>query len=670
MNFSRNANSRIENCKSRKNYLIPNHQWPGIEPETNWASTCFRSPGGLGNVVSHTAAIRKTRLSPMFGVLLAITVLYLAREIFIPLSLALLLGFLLSPLVKLLERCHLRRSLAVAAVVVSSLVGVGLVGWVVSQQLVDVFNQIPAYKDNIREKLVALSGTHNTSLNKVKNSVQELGKELAASTAEPVANPSPAENQSKGAATQGRPLPVPVEVVEPPANMLQAARAIVGPLIVPLGTALVVIVFTVFMLLHHADLRNRLIRLTAPRELNVMTQALDDATERVSKFLLTQFIVNTTFGVLVATGLYFVGLPNALLWGVLAGLLRFIPYLGTITGGALPLILALAVFPGWKQPLLVFALYTTIEVVTFNLIEPWAYGARTGISPLAILVAAVFWTTLWGPVGLILSTPLTVCVVVLGRYVPQLEFLFVLLGDEPVMPPAAQFYQRLLAMDHREAQTIAVHFLKSNDLLALYDGVILPALAMAEEDRHKGALEAGREEFIAQSITEFILEVPQISAGFAAENGTDEGKAATEKPLDIVCLAAADQADEIVATMLAQLLEAAGHTVTCLPVTESRSEDERILHNLDRPIDVVLISALPPFALLSARTISKRAHMQYPKAEIVIGLWQFSSDAKKASERLEKIFPDPVVTSLADAIAHIDAGSGAPASKHEVPIAV
>jgi len=607
----------------------------------------------------------------VLGVLLAITVLYLAREIFIPLSLALLLGFLLSPLVKHLERWHLRRSLAVTAIMMASLVGIGLVGWVVSQQLVDVFNQIPAYKDNIRDKLVALSGRHNTSLNKVKNSVQELGKELSASTLEPPSNPSPG-NQPKSNTGEGRPLPVPVEIVEPPATVLQAARAIIGPLLVPLGTALVVIVFTAFLLLNQADLRNRLIRLTAPRELNVMTQALDDATERVSKFLLTQFIVNTTFGVLVAAGLYLVGLPNALLWGVLAGLLRFIPYLGTITGGALPLILALAVFPGWMQPLLVFGLYAAIELVTFNLIEPWAYGARTGISPLAILVAAVFWTTLWGPVGLILSTPLTVCVVVLGRYVPQLEFLFVLLGDEPVMPPAAQFYQRLLAMDQREAQAIAVEFLKANDTLALYDDVIIPALAMAEDDRHKGALEAGREEFIVQSITEFILEVPQISEDFAAENGKQSDKPPVERSLDIVCLAAADQADEIVATMLAQLLEAAGHRVTSLAVAESRSESERLSHDVDRPVDVVLISALPPFALLSARTISKRAHMQYPHAEIVIGLWQFSSDAKKAEERLDKVFPDPVVTTLADAIAHIHAGGRAPDphSRESLPIAV
>ena len=616
-------------------------------------------------MVSHIAATKKTRFSPLFGVLLAITVLYLAREIFVPLALALLFGFLLSPLVKHLERWHVRRSLAVGMVIVFSLSGLGLVGWVVSNQLVDVFNQIPAYKDNIRDKVVALSGGHNTGLDKVKNSVQELGKELSAPT------PEPPRSQAKGLPAQSRPTPIPVEVVEPPATMLQAARAIIGPLIVPLATALVVIVFTAFMLLHQADLRNRLIRLTAPEELNVMTQALDDATERVSKFLLTQFVVNTTYGLLIALGLYIIGLPNALLWGVLAGLLRFIPYLGPITGGSLPLILALAVFPGWKQPLLVFALFTMIEIATFNIIEPWAYGARTGISPLAILVAAVFWTTLWGPVGLLLSTPLTVCVVVLGRYVPQLEFLFVLLGDEPVMPPAAQFYQRLLAMDHREARTVAVDFLKSNGATELYDGVILPALAMAEEDRHKGALEPGREEFIVQSINEFILEVPQLVEDFAAETGKERVPPHPEKPHSIVCLAAADQADEIAAAMLGQLLEASGHTVTCLPVAESRSEGiDHLPGELDRPIDIVMISALPPFALLSAHTVSKRAHVQYPKAEIIIGLWQFSSDVKKASERLDKIFPDPVVATLSAAIECVEAGCAASDSKPPLPVAV
>ena len=602
-------------------------------------------------------ATKRARFSPMIAVLVAISVLYLAREIFVPLALALLFGFLLSPLVKRLESWHVGRGFAVALVIVVSLVGIGLIGWLVSNQLIDVINQIPAYKDNIRHKLATLSSGRGRGLVKVKDSVQELGKELAASTADSTPGASPPARASKAEPISKGAVPVPVEVIEPPATVLQAARAVVGPLIVPLGTALVVIVFTAFMLLHQADLRNRLIRLTAPRELNVMTQALDDATERVSKFLLTQFIVNSSFGVLVATGLYFIGLPNALLWGVLAGLLRFIPYLGPLLGGSLPLILALAVFPGWKQPFLTFGLFLVIELVTFNVIEPWAYGARTGISPLAILVAAVFWTTLWGPLGLILSTPLTVCVMVLGRYVPQLEFLYVLLGDEPVMPPEAQFYQRLLALDHQEARTVLVDYLKEHGQLALYDVVILPAVAMAEEDRHKDALDPTRENFIVQSVNEFILEVPQIIAESAlTEDASAEPPETSARPSrGILCLAAADQADEIAATMLAQVFEQSGHTVTCLSVAESRSVTlDSVPIAAHRSIEVVVISAMPPLALLSARTLSKRAHTEFRQAEIIVGLWHFSSDAKGAAERLGKAFTDPLVTTFADALAYVE----------------
>jgi hypothetical protein len=226
---------------------------------------------------------------------------------------------------------------------------------------------------------------------------------------------------------------------------------------------------------------------------------------------------------------------------------------------------------------------------------------------------------------------------------------------------------------------LAVEFLKSNGATELYDGVILPALALAEEDRHKGALEPGREEFIVQSINEFILEVPQLvediaaGSGKEAESGKEQVQTHPERPCSVLCLAAADQADEIAAAMLVQLLDAAGHTASCLSVADSRSERiEHLPRELDRAIDIVLISALPPFALLSAHTVSKRAHIQYPKADIIIGLWQFSSDSKRADERLDKVFPDPVVTSLADAVARIESESGAhdPESRQDLPVAV
>ena len=270
-----------------------------------------------------------------------------------------------------------------------------------------------------------------------------------------------------------------------------------------------VLIFTIFMLLKREDLRNRLLRLAGLGQLNLMTQALDDASGRVSRYLLMQFLVNAGFGALFGFGLYCIGVPYPALWGVVGGILRYVPYVGTLISATLPLALSLAVFDGWLRPLLVFLLVASLELIIANFVEPWLYGTRVGISSLALLVTAVFWTVLWGPAGLILSTPLTVCVVVLGRYFPQLSFLHTLLGDEPVLAPEAQIYQRLLAMDQLEAQAIVDEFLKGRPLVELYDLVLVPALSMAEQDRHKGAIDAAREEFLFLSINEMVVELSE-----------------------------------------------------------------------------------------------------------------------------------------------------------------
>ena len=284
-----------------------------------------------------------------------------------------------------------------------------------------------------------------------------------------------------------------------------------------------VLIFTVFMLLKREDLRNRLLRLAGLGQLNLMTQALDDASGRVSRYLLMQFLVNAGFGTLFGFGLYCIGVPYPALWGVVAGILRYVPYVGTMVAATLPLALSLAVFDGWLRPLLVFLLVAGLELIIANFVEPWLYGARVGISSLALLVTAVFWTVLWGPAGLILSTPLTVCVVVLGRYFPQLSFLHTMLGDEPVLAAEAQIYQRLLAMDQLEAQAVVDEFLKGRPLVELYDLVLLPALSMAEQDRHKGAIDAAREEFLFLSINEMVVELSEYQPAdtiAAADTGT------------------------------------------------------------------------------------------------------------------------------------------------------
>ena len=254
-----------------------------------------------------------------------------------------------------------------------------------------------------------------------------------------------------------------------PANELDYVREMAQPFLGPLATFGIVLIFSIFLMIKHDDLRNRLFRLVGLDQLNVMTQALDDATRRVSRYLLMQFVVNACFGVLCGIGLYFIGVPYAALWGAVAGMLRIVPYVGALVSALLPLTLSLAVFDSWTPPLFVFLLFASLELITGNFIEPWLYGAHTGISALALLVSTVFWTALWGPAGLILSTPLTVCVVVLGRYVPQFSFLHVILGDEAVLNAEARIYQRLLAMDDQEARSVAELYLTENSLAQLYD---------------------------------------------------------------------------------------------------------------------------------------------------------------------------------------------------------
>jgi hypothetical protein len=415
-----------------------------------------------------------------------------------------------------------------------------------------------------------------------------------------------------------------------------------------------VLIFAIFMLLKREDLRNRLLRLAGLGQLNLMTQAIDDASGRVSRYLLMQFLVNAGFGTLFGIGLYCIGVPNAALWGVVAGILRYVPYVGTLVAATLPLALSLAVFDGWLRPLLVFFLVATLELIVGNFVEPWLYGTRVGISSLALLVTAVFWTVLWGPAGLILSTPLTVCVVVLGRYFPQLSFLHTLLGDEPVLAAEAQIYQRLLAMDQLEAQAIVDEFLKGRPLVELYDSVMIPALQMAEQDRHKGALGAAREEFLFLAINEMVVEFSEYQlADTAAPTDTHE------RPNQrIVCLPAFDRADEIMAAMLAQILEQKGFATLCFPIP-GPSLNEGLASIGSDLSDVVCIAALPPYAFAPARAMCKQIRDRFPKLKVVVCVWGFSGDTRKAMARFERTQPDRLSTSIAEAVEHIQELAGA-----------
>jgi predicted PurR-regulated permease PerM/methanogenic corrinoid protein MtbC1 len=584
-------------------------------------------------------------------VILAIAVLYLARDVFIPLAFAIVLSLILAPAVGWLQRLRMRRFVASLLVMLLSLTAAGVVGYVIFQQLVQVVNELPTYRDNINHKIQAVTGPGKGVFGQAAQSVKQLEKELVPPPDQPV----PAAPPGRVGSTNAPAKPVPVQVVEAPANVLVYLREVAQPFLRPLALLGIVLVFTIFLLVEEADVRNRIFRLAGLNRLNVMTQALEDATQRVSRYLMLQFLVNATFGVVFGVGVYLIGLPYAALWGTVTALFRIVPYIGSFTAGLLPVLLSLAVFDSWKPPLLVFLLFMTLEVVTANWLEPWLYGAHTGVSSLALLLTTVFWAMLWGPAGLILSTPLTVCVVVLGRYVPHLEFLHILLGDQPVLSPQAHYYQRLLAMDDQEAREVAEEYRKSNSLLQLYDAVLLPALILAEQDRHKGALDRTREEFLFLSVREMLAEFSekeQISA-------TEEFREAPQPTFEgrVLCFAAHDEADEIASAMLTQLLESAGYATVSLsgPTFQAMLAQVEPAAN-----DVFCISSVPPFAFTHARTLNRQLRAKFPRAKILVGVWGFSGEMERAVQRFQPTPPDKLVSSLADAMEYLGIPKPAP----------
>jgi len=583
------------------------------------------------------------------AVALTIVMLYFGRVIFIPLALALVFSFLLTPFVSFLERCHLGRVPATLTVLTLCFALTAAVGWEVAGQLLEITGHIRDYKANLEETIRTLHPPKNGALGQATATVRELNNELASAPAQ-IAGHSP--NESKGTAHPAQPIPV--QVAAPPSNIVQDLRTLLGPVAGPLETAGIVVIFTAFMLINREDLRNRLIRLGGQGRLTVMTQALDDASQRLSRYLLLQFLVNVGYGSLFGLGLYLMTVPHALLWGVLAALLRLVPYVGTLIATAFPVTMALAVFPGWEHAALIVALFVILEVLIANFLEPWLYGAHTGISALAILIAAVFWSMLWGPVGLILSTPLTVCLMLVGRYVPQLTFLEILLGDAPVLGPEELFYQRLLAMDQDEARSIAEEELREKSLENLYETVLIPALRLAEEDRHTDAVGERTSEFIAQSTRELIDDLgDQAAQHVDTEEAVKAGYVVVDPQVqttDIVCVPARDVADELVGMMFAQVLRQSGRGATYLTIG---AVDDMLEHVSRGGYNIACVSALPPFAVGQARSLCKRLHARFPELKIVVGLWGFAGGVPKAQERVGSSCTDAVATTLSEGLLQI-----------------
>ncbi|MBR0951995.1 AI-2E family transporter [Bradyrhizobium canariense] len=603
-----------------------------------------------------------------------VAMLYFGREIFVPIALAILLSFVLAPPVLILQRIHVPRGLAVVSVALLAFAFIFAMGSLLATQLTQLAEDLPRYQSTISEKIQSFRDTRagRGTLERASDMLKDLSKEIdrpkdsgSARGPHSMVNPS----------ASGSPVPVPVEVRQPDPGALESLRTLISPLVHPLATTGIIIIFVVFILLQREDLRNRLIRLAGSYDLQRTTAALDDAARRLSRLFLTQIILNSAFGVVIGLGLWVIGTPSAIVWGILATVLRFVPYIGAVIAAAFPLALAVAVDPGWSMLLWTLALFLTVEPVVGHVIEPMVYGHSTGLSPVAVVAAATFWTALWGPIGLVLATPLTVCLVVLGRHVERLEFLDIMFGDRPALSPPEIFYQRMLAGDPAEAAEKAEEFLKERSLASYYDEVALKGLQLAQIDAARGALDPERLIKIRDAVREFSGDVADqddkaseriqlttdAEASSAVESvavtAADENLPVISKedlPPDwlgefpVLCLAGRSLIDEAAAIMLAQLSTAHGLAARVEGADSLSSTNVFRLETTG--VAVVCLVYLDSSGPAHMRYAVRRLRRKLPKAIIILGCWAKDIDPDALEMLRDNAKADLVAASLGQAV--------------------
>jgi predicted PurR-regulated permease PerM len=603
-----------------------------------------------------------------------VTALYLGREIFVPVALAILLSFVLAAPVAVLQRLRVPRAIAVVGVVLFAFAIIFALGSLIATQLNRLAGDLPRYQTTIQSKIASVRGVTGSSstLERAAGMLQDLGKELD----KPKATiPADAPNAVLlGPSGSKIVQPVPVEVRQPDPSALENLRSLIAPLVSPLATTGIIVIFVIFILLQREDLRNRLIRLAGSRDLQRTTAALDDAAGRLSRLFLNQLLINTGFGVLIGSGLWLIGIPSAVLWGILATVLRFVPYIGSVIAAAFPLALAVAVDPGWSMLVWTAVLFFVVEPVVGQVVEPMVYGRSTGLSPVAVVVSATFWTALWGPIGLILATPLTVCLVVLGRHVERLAFLDVMFGDRPALSPPEIFYQRMLAGDPTEAAEKAEEFLKERSLSSYYDDVALKGLQLAQTDLDRDALDQARLTKIRDTVVEFVADLSdqadhEPTGGQTTDDAEAvaavEGSAAepvyddlplllkTDLPLEwqgeqpVLCIAGRTPLDEAAAIMFAQLCGVHG-----LPA-RVEGPDALATANIFRletkGVALVCLSYLDAANAAHIRYAVRRIRRKLPRALIMVGCWTVLDDASRLDALREATKADLLSATFRDA---------------------
>ena len=588
------------------------------------------------------------------GMLVAMIVasLYLGREVLVPLSLAILLSFVLAPPVALLQKIGTPKAFAVIVTVLLAFAIIFAVGSLVATQLNKLAGSLPLYQATMEKKVSSLKGlaVGSGTLERAADMLQDLSKEIN----------KPKSVQPGSLSPNVRPpgsseivLPLPVEVHQPDPGAMESLRSLISPLISPLATTGITVIFVIFILLQREDLRNRFIRLAGSGDLQRTTAALDDAGARLSRLLLNQLMINSGFGVLIGIGLWIIGVPSAILWGVLTAVLRFVPYIGSIISAAFPLTLAAAVDPGWSMLAWTAALFFILEPIIGQVVEPMVYGKTTGLSPVAVVVSAAFWTAIWGPIGLVLATPLTVCLVVVGRHVESLKFLDVMFGDQPALSPAEIFYQRMLAGDPNEAAEKAEAYLKERSLSTYYDDVAVEGLGLAQADLDREVLNFERIIAIRDTVNEFIEDIDEEDAMPPKGTSVDtaETVATVEKteqkndelpkvspdnlaenwrgPKPILCISARTPLDEAAAAMFAQLCRA--HGLGTAVEAASALSTSNIDQLQTEAVALVCVSSLGS-SISALRYMVRRLRRKLPNAKIMIGLWSKNDAADRMAD--------------------------------------
>ena len=609
---------------------------------------------------NHITVADASTLGTLAAVGMAMVILYVGRAIAIPIAIAALISFSMGPLVTWLRRRQLGRVPAVAMAVLPALFFIGAFAYVVTAEMGRLAENLPSYQTNIERKFSSVQ-----SMLPARDLIDRGAKffhDLRVRDGPPLVHrpisvrPAGSPRDRTADALSG-PTPIPVEIQSPDPTSLDIVKSVLGPLVEPVAEAGLVLMFVVFFLLERENLRDRFIRLAGGQDIHRTTLAMDEAGYRVSRYLLFQLLVNALFGVALATGLYVIGVPNAALWGGVAAVLRFIPYVGVMIASALPLALAFAVDPGWSMLVWTGGLFVGLELLVGNAVEPFLYGASTGLSAVAVVISAIFWTWLWGGIGLLLAMPLTVCMAVLGRYVPKLGFLEILLGNEAPLKPEETFYQRLLAGDPDEATQLAEDFLKSGTLLMFCDQVALPALAIAERDRERGVLDDEHSALVIQG-AELVFE------NLESDARSLESSASAIQRRPVFCVAGRGELDEAAAFLLCRLLTDQGYDARTMSLVEAlrpAAEKGEPPHSA-----VVCISYMNPDSIPHARYLGRRLRRWLDSnAAIIVGFWTNPNPTTTSAELRTETGADAVVTNFRAALASIEHASAVGNSDRE-----